>query len=368
MTRRSPAAVLVAPTAFKGTLGPRDAARAMAAGVARVWPETHVLQRPVSDGGNGLLETYLAQERGVLEQLEVTGPLGERTPARFVRSGATVVIESAEACGLHLTPPERRDPLAASTRGVGELLLKARAVGASEVILGLGGSATVDGGSGMARALGWILSGRAGDPVGEGGGSLIHLRRIDEPLERYAARVTALCDVQNPLTGPNGAAAIYAPQKGAGPAQVEQLEAGLTCLAEVVRTDLGVDLADLPGAGAAGGLGAGARVFLGAELVAGSTWVLELGDLRRLVAGVDVLVTGEGRFDAQSSMGKITGRLLEIAAATGVCALLVCGRIDDRPSGLAAKAVDGGGGILDFADLVRLTERACRELAVGGRL
>lgn len=367
MTSRSPTSVLVAPTAFKGTLGPADAASAMAAGVARVWPAAEVFRRPVSDGGNGLLEAYLAHAGGVLERVEVTGPLGERVRARYVRSGSVAVVESAEACGLHLVPQERLDPLGASTRGVGELLLETEAVGALSVILGLGGSATVDGGLGMAKALGWRLAGKTGAVVGEGGGSLVHLRRIDPPWQRFSARVTALCDVQNPLTGPTGAAAVYAPQKGAGPAQVEQLEAGLIRFAEVVRTELGVDLTDLQGAGAAGGLGAGARVFLGADLVAGSEWILELGDLRRLVAGVDLLVTGEGRFDAQSGMGKITGRLLETAAAAGVSALLVCGRIDGKPAS-AAQSVDGGGRTLSFADIVRLTEDACRELAVGDRL
>ncbi len=367
MTSRSPTTVLVAPTAFKGTLGPRDVAKAMATGLQRIWPEAEVFCRPVSDGGNGLLETYLALQGGELEQVEVTGPLGEKTLARFLRSGSLAVVESAEACGLHLTPPDRRDPLGASTRGVGELLLRVQAGGAADVILGLGGSATVDGGSGMAKAMGWQLNGKRGVPVEEGGGSLVQLRQIVEPPVRYTLRVTALCDVQNPLTGPDGAAAVYAPQKGAGPAQVEQLEAGLSQLAEIVRTDLGVDLTDLPGAGAAGGLGAGARAFLGADLVAGSEWVLGLGDLRRLVSEVDLLVTGEGRFDAQSSMGKITGRLLEIAAAAGISSLLVCGRIEG-PSAPAARAVDGRGRNLSYADIVGLTEGACRELAIGDRL
>jgi len=367
MTSRPPTTVLVAPTAFKGTLGPADVAKAMATGVERVWPEAEVFCRPVSDGGNGLLEAYLAHQSGVLEQVEITGPLGEKTLARFVRSGSLAVVESAEACGLHLIPSDRRDPLAASTRGVGELLQRVLVVGADDVILGLGGSATVDGGAGMAKALGWQLNGRCGAPIGEGGGSLAQLRRIVEPPARYPVRVTALSDVHNPLTGPDGAAAVYAPQKGAGPEQVEQLEVGLRRLGEVVRTDLGVDLADLPGAGAAGGLGGGARAFLGADLVAGSEWVLGLGDLRRLVSEVDLLVTGEGRFDAQSRMGKITGRLLEIAAAAGVSSLLVCGRIEG-PSTAAAKAIDGRGRNLSYADIVGLTEDACRELAVGDRL
>jgi glycerate kinase len=176
-----------------------------------------------------------------------------------------------------------------------------------------------------------------------------------------------LCDVRNPLTGTSGAAAIFGPQKGARPAQVEQLEVGLTRLAGVVRIDLGIDLVDLPGAGAAGGLGAGARAFLGADLVAGAEWVLEQWGLRRLLASADVLVTGEGRFDAQSSMGKITGRLLDIAMSHGVPALLVCGRIDGPVAGVAG-AVDGGGRGLSYSDLVRLTEHACRELAAGDTL
>ena len=256
MTSRSPATVLVAPTAFKGTLGPAEAARAMASGVARVWPEAEIIHRPVSDGGNGLLESYLAYETGVLRRVEVTGPLGERVQARFVISESLAVIESAEACGLHLVPSAERDPLRSSTRGVGELLLAARDQGASRVILGLGGSATVDGGSGMANALGWRLSTAAGAALEEGGGPLAQLSRIDEPGDRYRPRVTVLCDVQNPLVGPNGAARVFGPQKGAGPAQVERLETALTRLTGVVRTDLGVDLLDLPGAGAAGGLGA----------------------------------------------------------------------------------------------------------------
>lgn len=367
MPSRSPSAVLVAPTAFKGTLGPEEAAKAMASGVAAVWPEARIDCHPVSDGGNGLLESYLAHETGTLEHCEVAGPLGDRVRARFVTSGSVVVVESAEACGLHLIPRQLRDPLRSSTRGVGELLQVARARGASTVILGLGGSATVDGGSGMAKALGWRLSGSDGTQVREGGGFLTQLRRIDEPRERISGRVTVLCDVQNPLAGSNGAAAVFAPQKGADPSQVERLEAGLTQLAAVVRTDLGVDLADLPGAGAAGGLGGGARAFLSADLIAGAEWVLERWDLRRRLAAADLLVTGEGHFDAQSGMGKITGRLLDIAVSRGVPALLVCGRIEG-PVPAAAKAADGGGRILSSGDLVRLTGDACRELAAGDRL
>jgi glycerate kinase len=367
MTNQPVATVLVAPTAFKGTLGPAQAAQAMAAGVAAVWPAAEVLQIPLSDGGNGLLEAYLALEGGAVETIEVTGPLGDRTMARYVRSGSTVVIESAEACGLHLVPSDRLNPLHATTRGVGELLLAAVAAGASEVILGLGGSATVDGGTGMARALGWSFSGAAGAPLGEGGESLARLRRIDPPPERLAARVVSLCDVRNPLTGPRGAATVYAPQKGARPEDVQQLELGLGRLADLIRLDLGVEVAELPGAGAAGGLGAGARAFLGADLVAGSEWMLRRGNVRGILSGVDLLVTGEGRFDAQSSMGKVSGRLLEAAGSAGVPALLVCGSVEG-PTPHGVWAAHAPGRVLAGEDIARLVEDACRTLAGEGRL
>jgi glycerate kinase len=367
MMNQPVATVLVAPTAFKGTLGPEQAAQAMAAGVTAVWPAAEILQCPLSDGGNGLLEAYVALEGGAMEAIEVSGPVGDRTTARYVRSGSTVVIESAEACGLHLVPRGRLDPLHSTTRGVGELLLAAVAVGASEVILGLGGSATVDGGTGMAKALGWGFSGAAGTPLGEGGGPLARLRRIDAPSQRFAAPVMALCDVQNLLTGPRGAAVVYGPQKGARPEDVQQLELGLERLAALIRLDLGIEVAELPGAGAAGGLGAGARAFLGADLVAGSEWMLRRGNLREILSGADLLVTGEGRFDAQSGMGKVTGRLLEAARLAGVPALLVCGRVDgSTPPGVVA--VHDPGRTLSSEDVARLAEDACRALARGGRL
>jgi glycerate kinase len=367
MTNLPVATVLVAPTAFKGTLGPGQAAQAMAAGVAAVWPAAEILQIPLSDGGNGLLEAYVALEGGAARTIEVTGPLGDSTTAGYVRSGSTAVIESAEACGLHLVPGDRLDPLHATTRGVGELLLAAIAAGASEVVLGLGGSATVDGGTGMARALGWSFSGAAGTPLGEGGGSLTRLRRIDPPPQRFAARVVSLCDVQNLLTGPQGAATVYGPQKGARPEDVQQLELGLARLADMIRLDLGIEVAGLPGAGAAGGLGAGARAFLGADLVAGSEWMLRRGNVWDILSGADLLLTGEGRFDAQSSMGKVTGRLLEAAGSAGVPTLLVCGRVDGpTPSGVITAHAPGR--TLTSEDVARLAEDACRALAGGGRL
>ncbi len=367
MTSSEAPIILLAPTAFKGTLGPAAAARAMAAGVARIWPASERVERPLSDGGNGLLEAYAALESGVLETAEISGPLGAPTRARYLRSGSTAVIESAEACGLHLVPPARRDPLSGSTRGVGELLLSALRGGAERVVLGLGGSATADGGTGMARALGWSFTDARGEPLAEGGAALTELRRVTPPARPFPARTLVLCDVGNPLLGPQGAARVYGPQKGAGPEAVAVLEKALVQLARVLEADLGITVAELTGAGAAGGLGAGAHVFLGGELVAGADWMIERAALRRLLRRARLLITGEGRFDEQSAMGKLTGRVIALARGAGVRVLLVCGRVEADP-GPGVETVDGGGRELGGEELAQLVADACRALAAGGRL
>lgn len=359
--------VVVAPTAFKGTLGPGAVAGAMAAGVTAVWPSAEVVERPLSDGGNGLLEACAPLLGGTVSEHEVGGPLGEPVRARTLQAGGRAVIESAEACGLHLMARERRRPLRATTRGVGELLRAAVEGGASEVVLGLGGSGTVDGGTGMARALGWRFEDEAGTPLPEGGGSLFALARIQSPPHTTAVGVKALCDVENPLLGPDGAARVFGPQKGATADQVRVLEAGLARLAAVLKTELGVEVAGLAGAGAAGGMGAGARAFLGADLVSGAEWMIEATGLRDLLAAADLLVTGEGRYDAQSGMGKLTGRVMAAAQRAGVPVLLVCGRVDG-PLPPGVQCVDAGGRSLDESGIARLTADACRARADGDRL
>jgi glycerate kinase len=338
----------------------------MARGVTAAWPDAEVRLRPLSDGGNGLLEACARLTGGSFEEHVVAGPLGAPTSARLLRQGPGSVVESAEACGLHLVAPGDRDPLAATTRGVGELLEAARAGGATEITLGLGGSGTVDGGTGMARALGWRFLDASDGALPEGGGALPDLRRIEPPRSPFPARVVALCDVENPLTGPQGAARVYGPQKGAGAVEVERLEAGLVRLGETLEAGLGFPVAGLPGAGAAGGLGAGAAAFLGAELVSGADWLLQRAGLREELSVTDLLVTGEGRFDPQSGMGKVTGRALEAARTAGVPVLLVAGKVERSPAGV--QVADGGGAVLDEADVARLTEAACRARAGGDRL
>lgn len=358
---------IVAPTAMKGTMTPAVVARALARGVARALAGARVVEVPLSDGGNGLLESFRHARGGELSELEVSGPLGVPVRARLLRSGGSVVVEAAEACGLHLMAERERDPLRASTRGVGELLRRVEVSTDDRIVLGLGGSGTVDGGTGMARALGWRFEDASGRPLSEGGGALVDLARIVSPPRAYAHPVLALCDVWNPLVGPQGAAAVYAPQKGASAEDVAVLETGLQRLARLVSRQLGIEIDETPGGGAAGGLAAGARAFLDARLVSGARWMIELTGLPSTLRRAAVLVTAEGRFDAQSSMGKVTGELIRMARESGVPVLLVCGRVEGAPpEGVVVR--EGGEGHLTEDDLERLALAGCRELAAGDRL
>ncbi len=320
--------VVVAPTAFKGTLSPLEAANAMVAGLRQAQPGAECDVCPLSDGGDGFLEAVGSalgvERRAVL----VRGPGHAPVKATFgLHRGDPdlAVVESAKAVGLTLVPPGQLDPLGASSGGLGELLAEARQAGAASMLVGLGGSASTDGGTGMARALGYRFLDAAGRELPEGGGPLERLRHIDAGgfdqawllLEVVAAR-----DVDNPLVGPEGAAAVYAPQKGAGPEQVARLEAGLQRLAEVVGADLGVDVTTAAGGGAAGGLGAGMVAFLGAGLTPGAERVMEAVGLGPRLDGADIMVTGEGRLDRQSLHGKApvaAGRLARRAQVRSVC-------------------------------------------------
>lgn len=371
--------VIVAPTAFKGTLGTTQVAEAMTEGVRRVWPAADTRRRPLSDGGNGLLEACHALSGGELQRVEVQGPLGAPVQARTLRQGTRAIIETAEACGLHLVRESRRDPTRTTTFGVGELVrdaVEARAgagAGARSLWIGLGGSATVDGGTGMARALGWRFLDEAGRPLPPGGGELVRLAMLERPAVGLP-EVVALCDVENPLLGPPGAARVYGPQKGATPEQVEILEAGLARLAAVVERQLGLTVADQPGAGAAGGLGAGCRAFLGATLRSGAEWMIERAGIEELLKSADLIVTGEGHFDAQSRMGKVTGRVLAAAAGAGVPVLLICGRVEGELAGAgeveAREAADLGDrrGQLGAEEVAELTAAGCRALDERGTL
>lgn len=338
--------VLITPTAFKGTLGAAEVAAAMAAGARRALPDATLSEMPVSDGGPGLIESLRRAWGGRPETLRVTGPTGEPVRARVLRSRRTAVVETADACGLHLLRPGARDPLTVTTYGVGELIRAAARGEPERIILGLGGSGTVDGGAGMAQAVGWHLLDMDGRPIPRGGRGLVDLSRISRPTAALELPpVTALADVANPLLGDEGAAAVFGPQKGAPPAAVRRLELALARLAVRIEEDLGRDVRRLPGTGAAGGLGAGAVAFLDAELVRGSDWLLRAVDFAGALEDARLVVTGEGTYDEQTRMGKVVGAVIERARSSGTPVLLVAGALE-APAPDGVEAVDGGGEIL----------------------
>src|SRR2546423_1343776 len=298
--------ILVAPAAFKGTMGPRQVAEALSAGIRRAVPEASLLQCPISDGGDGLLDAVLGRG-SPREPVSVTGPLG--APVRGVLGwvdAETAIFESATASGIALLRPGQLDPLRATTRGVGELVWEATERGAKVVVVGLGGSATVDGGTGAARGLGWTFLDAHGEALPEGGGSLAQLADLGGGWG-LGAQVLALSDVTTPLIGSDGAAPVFAPQKGAGLEGVELLSRGLERLAELMARHGRPELATLPGGGAAGGLGAGLAFFAKASLVPGAEWVLDRVGFDAALAKADLVVTGEGSFDRTSLVGKASG-------------------------------------------------------------
>ncbi len=325
--------VLIAPDKFKGTLSAAQVSAHLAAGIAGAGSarctavSTTLL--PVADGGDGTLAAALAAG---YEQVEVVaaGPTGEPVSTSFARRGATAVVELAAVSGLSQLPGGRPAPLTASSGGTGEVLRAALDAGCTDVVLGIGGSACTDGGAGMLRALGAVVTGIDGAPLPPGGAALaaadaVDLSGLDERLA--SARVVVACDVDNPLLGPRGAAAVYAPQKGADPGQVAQLEAGLTRWAHLVREATGVDPAT-PGAGAAGGVGYAAVAVLGAALRPGIDLVLDLVGFPAAVAGARLVVTGEGCLDEQTLHGKAPAGVAAAARAAGVAVVAVAGRCE----------------------------------------
>jgi glycerate kinase len=329
--------VLVAPNAFKGTLTAAQAASAMAAGVRQAWPQALVTELPLSDGGDGFLKTVVSVRGGRISKRVVPGPLQERTraPIGWVSGaqGSTAVVELAAASGLALIPnPTPATAGAASTRGLGTLIRLALQSRPHTVLVGIGGSSSTDGGTGMARALGFRFLREDGSEVPEGGLGLLDLDRIDatgaEP--RLAeVQVVAACDVTNPLLGPFGAAAVYGPQKGADPGLVQQLELGLARLALVAARDLGTAGMELRrGSGAAGGTGFGLVAFLGARLAPGVEVVADAAGLDPLLEGSDLVFTGEGRFDRQSLEGKVPGEVARRARRLGVPCLVIAGSVE----------------------------------------
>lgn len=330
-----PVKFLICPDSFKGSLTAAAAAQAIARGIRQGHAIAQIQCLPLADGGEGTVEALIMALGGERRYHWVTGPLGDPVRASFglLAAGRIAVVELAQASGLPLVPDSRRDPLSATTLGTGELILAACETGAEQIWIGIGGSATTDGGAGIAKALGFELLDAAGDPIGLGGGELLRLAQIrgtGRSASISGRRFRVICDVTNPLIGPQGAAAIYGPQKGATPQQVQILDRALAHFAQIVARDLGVEMADRAGAGAAGGAGGGLVAFLGACLEPGIEVISEQLQLQHQIQGCDWVITGEGQVDRQSLNGKVISGVIRSAASLNKPVILLAGRIDPQ--------------------------------------
>jgi glycerate kinase len=337
--------IIVAPDSFKGSVSALGVAEAMERGIHAVFPAAEVIKVPIADGGEGTVEALVAATGGRLLHAEVRGPLGEPVRAHWGISGdgTSAFIEMASASGLPLVPNDRRDPRVTSTFGTGELMKAALDAGLRKLVIGIGGSATNDGGTGMARALGVRFLDAEGHDLPEGGAALARLARIDlSGLDPRLAQVSVLvaCDVDNPLCGLKGASAVYGPQKGATPEMVQELDAALGVFAGVAQVATGRDIALLPGAGAAGGLGAGLLFFTPASLRPGVAIVLETTGFEALVQGADLVITGEGRTDFQTAMGKAPVGVAAVAKRHGVPVICIAGGLGDGADEVLRHGID----------------------------
>ena len=300
--------VLIASDSFKGSLKSLEVADIIEKGIRRVYGAAHVEKIALADGGEGTVEAIVESLKGEYRCVEVSGPLGDKVRARYgVVNGGTAIIEMAEASGLYLIPGEKRNPLATSTYGTGELIRDAMNLGCRRIILGIGGSATNDGGMGMAAALGVKFLDQNGNHLEPGGGHLDRLSKIDiggiSPLIAETEFLVA-SDVNNPLCGERGASRVFGPQKGASRQMVEVLDRNLLHYADIIKKELSMDVKDVPGAGAAGGTGAGLVVFCGAKIAKGIDVVLDTVNIEDRIKDADVVITGEGRLDEQTAYGK----------------------------------------------------------------
>jgi glycerate kinase len=355
--------IVIAPDSFKDSLSAQGVADAIALGLAEVWPDAQLIKCPMADGGEGTVESILAACEGQLRRTTVRGPLGVSVDAAWgwLPHNHTAIIEMAEASGLQLVTPGKRNACTSTTFGTGELIRAALDAGAQRVILAIGGSATNDGGAGAMQALGVKLLDAQGQTLAPGGLALaqlahIDLSEIDPRLNEVQFDIAA--DVNNPLCGPHGASAIFGPQKGASPEQVQQLDAALGHFARLCAQALGKDVKDEPGSGAAGGLGFAAKAFLKAQFKAGVEVVAELVGLAEAVKGADLVITGEGRFDAQTLRGKTPFGVARIAQEQGVPVIVIAGTLGEGYQDLYEHGIDAA---FALASGPMTLEQACAE-------
>ena len=324
--------IVIAPQAFKGSLSALNVANAVQKGVRRIFPDAQILTCPVADGGDGTLETLVESSGGKIMETNVADPTGKPIVAQWgaMGDGNTAVIEMARTSGLALLTLEERDPLNATTYGLGEIIVSALNKGFRKFIVGIGGSATNDAGAGMAQALGIRLMDREGRNLVFGGAALQNLSVIDtSSIDQRVleSNFQIACDVNNPLTGPKGASAVYGPQKGATEENVRQLDSALGVFAEVTKRDLGKDISNLEGAGAAGGLGAGMIAFVEGHLRAGVDIVLDTVNLAEKLESADLVITGEGSIDFQTVYNKAPIGVARMAKARGIPTIGISGML-----------------------------------------
>lgn len=324
---------LIATDSFKGSLTSMEAAACMQEGIRRIFPDADIRTMPAADGGEGTVASVLAGMPGRAVTETVLDPLGRPVEATYaILDTGEAVIEMAQASGLLLVDAAERDVLSASTYGTGQLIRKALDMGCHTICIGIGGSATNDAGAGMAQALGARLLDEDGNELPPGGGALGRLARLDcSDLDPRLAdtEILVMCDVNNPLCGPEGASYVYGPQKGATPDMILLLDDNLRHFADVVEKELNISARDIPGAGAAGGLGMGLVCFTGARLVRGIDAILDLASFDEKLADIDVVLTGEGKLDPQSMRGKVIFGVLERCEKQNVPVIAICGRVTD---------------------------------------
>ena len=340
--------VAIAIDSFKGSLSSVSAGNAAAEGVRRVFPDAECVVRPLADGGEGTVDALVAGLGGDLKRVTVTGPAGKPTKAKYgLLPDGVAVMEMAEAAGITLVAGAEKNPLYTTTYGVGEMILDAVENGAKTFVIGIGGSATNDGGAGMLQALGFRLLDKDGNDIPRGGAALAQLSKIEPPLSTSTSFLDLsfriACDVTNPLCGPNGASAVFGPQKGATPEMVAELDAALAHFAEIANSTVRLRLPttpNTPGAGAAGGLGFAFKAFLGAELVPGVELILNETHLEDFIRDADVVITGEGRLDGQTVMGKAPIGVARLAKKYGKRVLAFSGILGDGVEAVNAAGID----------------------------
>lgn len=327
---------IVISDSFKGTLSSLEICSIARASIPRFFPQCQVVTVPVADGGEGTVECFVQAIGAVPVTVPVTGPYGEPISAVYARKEQLAIVEMAAAAGLPMVG-EKKNPEATTTYGVGQLIAHAVKSGCREILLGLGGSATNDGGCGCAAALGVRFCDKNGKEFVPTGKTLADIHRIDASQAKASLEgvtITVMCDVENPLCGPNGSAHVFGPQKGADEAMVERLDEGLGHLARLMERDLGVSVAQIPGAGAAGGMGAGCMAFLGAELKSGIQCVLDTVEFDAQLEGTDLVITGEGRIDSQSVQGKVISGIAKRTKPRNIPLLALVGGIaEDAAAG-----------------------------------